>query len=767
MNNDIRLKGRNTGRVAVAIAAAALFALVVSVGISMLPFYASAADTGFNAPTTYSNGTGGNGWTSPENGLVSDNQYATAGSSNRWVTYAGFTFAGIPSNATITGIEVSVEGKTSGRQLETDLSWDNGFHYTSSGTGAVKTTSLTSSEHVVSLGSSSDVWGTSHTWVPSNFSGTPNSSFRVRFTSTGGGSSISVDQIRVKVYFTVPNTAPVASDDSVTTDEDTSVAITLSATDADNDSLTYSIVSNPSHGSLGTILGNQVTYTPDANYNGTDSFTFKANDGQANSNTATIDITVNPVNDAPVAVADVYGAHQDATTTVAAVDGVLHNDTDVEGDSLTASWVSGPTFGYLIFHTDGSFEYAPQAGWSGDDSFVYKANDGTADSNDATVTIHVAANNVPVAVSDAYTTDEDTTLTVAAAGVLSNDTDADSDPLTAVLVSGASHGTLTLNTDGSFTYAPDANYNGTDSFIYKANDTKSDSSDTTVIITVNAVNDAPVAADQSLSIVQDTTLLGSVGATDVDAGDTLTFATTSNPANGTLTFDTATGAFTYTPDSGFAGSDSFSFKANDGAADSNVSTISISVTTAPVENDATLCSDGIDNDNDGLTDLDDPDCAAFVPAPTPTPTPSGNGGGNGGGGGVVGSGPLSIGFVNTNPTTGGQVLGTSTEALPEGCELYLNSYLKQGMSGSEVTKLQTFLNTHLNAGLPVTGFFGPLTFAAVKNFQLNYWDQVLSPWTPFGLGDHTPTGYVYKTTQRMINLIACENAIEIPQPQLP
>src|SRR5204862_277029 len=104
-------------------------------------------------------------------------------------------------------------------------------------------------------------------------------------------------------------------------------------------------------------------------------------------------------------------------------------------------------------------------------SFAYRANDGTANSNTATVSITVnPVNDPPVASNDSYTTNEDTTLNVAAAGVLSNDTDVDADPLTAVLVSGPSNGSLTLNADGSFSYTPNANFNGSDSFAYRAND---------------------------------------------------------------------------------------------------------------------------------------------------------------------------------------------------------------------------------------------------------------------------------------------------------
>src|SRR5207253_1542409 len=151
--------------------------------------------------------------------------------------------------------------------------------------------------------------------------------------------------------------------------------------------------------------------------------------------------------------------------------GVLANDTDPDGDTKTAALVAGPSHGTLTLNANGSFSYTPAADYNGPDSFIYNASDGTLTSNVATVAITVVAvNDAPVAANDSYSVAEDTLLTVAAPGVLGNDTDVDGDPKTAVLVSGPSNGTLTLNANGGFSYTPAANYNGPDSFTYKAND---------------------------------------------------------------------------------------------------------------------------------------------------------------------------------------------------------------------------------------------------------------------------------------------------------
>jgi VCBS repeat-containing protein len=235
-------------------------------------------------------------------------------------------------------------------------------------------------------------------------------------------------------------------------------------------------------------------------------------------------------------------------------------------------------------NADGAIVYTPAANYNGTDSFTYKANDGQADSNVATVSVTVnPVNDAPVAANDSFSTDEDTALTVAAPGVLGNDSDVDSAAITAIMISPPSHGGLTLNADGSFTYTPAANFNGTDSFTYKANDGQADSSPATATITVRAVNNAPVARDDAYGTNQDSPLTvaapGVLGNdSDVDS-PTLTAVLIAGPAHGTLALN-SDGSFTYTPAVGYSGADSFSYKANDGQTNSNLATVSLTVTPA-------------------------------------------------------------------------------------------------------------------------------------------------------------------------------------------
>ena len=219
-------------------------------------------------------------------------------------------------------------------------------------------------------------------------------------------------------------------------------------------------------------------------------------------------------NTAPAATGDAYGTDEGDPLTVAAP-GVLANDTDVDGDVLTATNASDPAHGAVTLNANGSFTYTPDAGFSGTDTFTYTAYDGTTASSPATVTITVdevvPPNEVPVAVGDAYSTDEGDPLTVGAPGVLGNDTDGDGDTLTATGATQPAHGAVTLNANGSFTYTPDAGFSGSDTFTYTADDGTAASAAATVTITVV---EAPPAAT-SLAATAAGITYGKAGAVNV------------------------------------------------------------------------------------------------------------------------------------------------------------------------------------------------------------------------------------------------------------
>ena len=210
--------------------------------------------------------------------------------------------------------------------------------------------------------------------------------------------------------------------------------------------------------------------------------------GSVSSLSATINLTnVNEVT--PVASADNYVVDEGDVLTVTSVQGVLSNDIDAEGDSLTAILLSQPSRGTVVLDGDGAFTYTPNAGFTGSDSFTYDADDGEFSAT-ATVTIVVSSvNDAPLSVDDQFDAREDQPLDVSAAdGVLMNDSDPDGDSLLAQVVSQPVHGTLSFNIDGSFTYEPDLDYTGTDSFAYQADDGVELSDPAVVTITVFELN---------------------------------------------------------------------------------------------------------------------------------------------------------------------------------------------------------------------------------------------------------------------------------------
>ncbi len=402
------------------------------------------------------------------------------------------------------------------------------------------------------------------------------------------------------------NDAPVAASDSFTTNEDTAVNRTLPAgTDVDVESLTYAIVANPTRGSISnfnTATGSY-TYTPNAAQQGLDtgetapdSFTYKVNDGTTDSTPATVTITITGVNDAPIATPDSFGAFEDA-----AVNRTLPTGSDVDVETLTYAILANPIHGTItnLNPATGTYTYTPntaqQALDSGEtqaDSFTYRVNDDTTDSNTATVSITIGGlNDTPVAAPDSFSTNEDTAVN----RTLPAGSDVDVETLAYAIVSSPTHGTITnFNAaTGTYTYNPkpsqqslDTGETQADSFTYKVNDFTTDSNTATVTVTITGANDAPTAAADSFTTNEDTAVNRTLPAgTDVDV-EALTYSIVTNPTRGDITnFNAATGTYTYTPNAaqqalntGQSQADSFTYRVSDGIANSNTATVSITIT---------------------------------------------------------------------------------------------------------------------------------------------------------------------------------------------
>jgi len=310
------------------------------------------------------------------------------------------------------------------------------------------------------------------------------------YTVTLTASNSCGDNTEIKTGFITvtvppPNNPPVAKDDIATTPEDTAVVIDVLVNDTDPDImdvLTVSAVSLCTNGGSVVNNSNSVTYTPSANFNGSDSFTYTASDGHGGTDTATVDVTVTAVNDAPDAVNDIATTPEDTAVVI----DVLVNDTDPDMDSLTVIVVSQGTHGSVV-NKSNSVTYTPSANFNGADSFTYTASDGHGGIDTATVDVTVAAvNDAPDAVNDIATTPENTAVNI---DVLVNDTDPDMmDVLTVSDVSLCTNGGSVVNNSNSVIYTPSANFNGPDSFTYTASDGHGGTDTATVNVTVTAAS---------------------------------------------------------------------------------------------------------------------------------------------------------------------------------------------------------------------------------------------------------------------------------------
>lgn len=381
---------------------------------------------------------------------------------------------------------------------------------------------------------------TSATWTGL----TGNTSYQWHATSNDGTTSI-VSEMRS--FTTASGAPPVADNQEVITPEDTSVAITLTATDADGDPLTYAIVSGPARGSLAGAPPN-LAYFPAADYYGTDSFSFKANDGLNDSAVATVSLTITAVND------QAAGNPQAVTLPENSSRAIILTATDPDGDTLSYRIATAPLHGILTGSAP-NVTYTPAPDYTGSDSFTFVVHDGTLDSEPASVSINIQpVNRAPVASPQSVATTEDQSVVITLTA-----TDAEGDPLTYGIAAGPTQGTLS-SLGPNLTYTPNPNYAGADGFTFTASDGISTSAPAAVSISVASVNDAPVALAQSVTVENATPVTVTLAGSDVD-GDALTYTIVDDPLHGTLSGTPP--SVTYAAAADYSGPDNFTFTATD------------------------------------------------------------------------------------------------------------------------------------------------------------------------------------------------------------
>ncbi len=406
------------------------------------------------------------------------------------------------------------------------------------------------------------------------------------------------------------NDDPVANPQSQTTPEDTPIVLTLTGSDVDGDTLTFTIVplSGPSNGSLGAITpvdatSAMVTYTPNLNFNGADQFTFMVDDGNGGTDTAVVDLTVGSSNDNPTANPQMVSTNEDTALPI------MLTGSDVDGDALTFTIVpmSGPSNGSLgaitpVDATTAMVTYTPNLDFNGADQFTFMVDDGNGGTDTAVVDITVnPIQDSPTANPQMQTINEDTPVMLLLTG---SDVDGDTLTFTIVPMSGPSNGMLGAITpvdasSATVTYTPNLNFNGSDSFDFQVDDGNGNMDTATVDITINPVNDDPVAQDDDVTTDEETALMGDVLAdngngADSDAeGDPLTVTAVSGggtigtqfalPSGALLTLN-ANGSFTYDPNGSFeslavgeTGMDSFGYTISDGNGGSAMATVNLTI----------------------------------------------------------------------------------------------------------------------------------------------------------------------------------------------
>ena len=427
-----------------------------------------------------------------------------------------------------------------------------------------------------------------------NVTYTPNQDYNgpdsFTFTATGGSQS---DNGTITINVTPVDDDTTADDQSVSTPEDTALPITLTGSDVD-DTVTFATGTGPTNGVL-TGTAPNLTYTPNENYNGPDSFTFTVTGSTVATGTITINVT--PVDD------DTTADDQSVSTPEDTALPITLTGSDVD-DTVTFATGTGPTNGVLT-GTAPNLTYTPNENYNGPDSFTFTVTGSTVATG--TITINVTPVDDDTTADDqSVSTPEDTALPITLTG---SDVD---DTVTFATGTGPTNGVLT-GTAPNLTYTPNENYNGPDSFTFTV--TGSTVATGTITINVTPVDDDTTADDQSVSTPEDTALPITLTGSDVD--DTVTFATGTGPTNGVLT-GTAPN-LTYTPNENYNGPDSFTFTVTG----STVATGTITINVTPVDDDTTADDQSVSTPEDTalpitLTGSDVDDTVTFATGTGPT-----------------------------------------------------------------------------------------------------------------------------------------------------
>ncbi len=413
---------------------------------------------------------------------------------------------------------------------------------------------------------------------------TANDSFSYTITDGDGGQSTAT----VNVTINGVNDAPDAMDDVASTNEETPVTIDVLAndTDVDGDVLTITGASVPAAQGTVSIVSDELVYTPATDFTGTATISYSISDGNGGTDVAEVEVMVNNINDAPTANDDIASTDEDVPVVV----DLTGNDTDPDGDPLTVTSVSvDPAEGTVVDNGDGTATFTPAPNFNGPATITYSITDGNGGSDTGEALVSVgAAQDAPVANDDAVTTDEDTPVTI---DVLANDSDPDGDPLTIVgAMADPAEGTVAI-VGNELVFTPAADFNGTATLSYTISDGNGGTDSADVTVTVDPVNDAPIAVDDIETTDEDVPVVVDLLGNDVDPdGDPLAISSLDvDPAEGSVV-DNGDGTVTFTPAPDFNGPATITYTVTDGngGSDTGEAVVSVgAVNDAPIANDDT------------------------------------------------------------------------------------------------------------------------------------------------------------------------------------
>ncbi|MEE3232955.1 MAG: Ig-like domain-containing protein [Candidatus Latescibacterota bacterium] len=401
--------------------------------------------------------------------------------------------------------------------------------------------------------------GNTVTYTPSqNFNGSDSFSF---YVSDG---NLNSSNATVSITVNAVDDIPEAESQTVTVTSGVPKTIILSGVDIEGNALSYEIVkrSNPSAGDI-FLSGNQVIYTPNENFVGSESFTFVVSDGTLTSKEGVVSILTDPDNSyVPQAISQVVKVNEDTDQSI-----VLFGS-DLDGNVLTYALSNNPLHGVVVLKGN-TITYRPALNFSGMDSLFFTVSDGGFVSSPAKVLIEVnAINDAPIGNRQWFLVEEDQSRTILLTGH-----DPEGDELSYQLLSNPFNGTATLN-GNTVTYTPFPDYTGPDNFLYAVSDDSLMSVAETISISVNGSNDPPKVASQFVVGFQDVPQLFVLDSRDVD-GDQLTYNLISGPVNGDVSFRDTTAL--YVPYAGFVGLDAFKYTASDGFETSSFALVQIDI----------------------------------------------------------------------------------------------------------------------------------------------------------------------------------------------